>query len=432
MSYRTEAPIAASRRIRALINKKDFAMITFGNHASAKLIGVAALLSLTGCLSQRQSFQPTASNSPAPAQAATTTMDHDGYAAEPSYARTNGHHQRYDFAQVSLFGDLPGVSSGESTQHAGPSLQQHTFAVEGACFDPVVSPDGKNMVFASTQHNLQPDIYLKPIGYNTMTQLTSDPAGDVQPTFSPDGQKVAFCSDRSGNWDIYATELATGKTQQLTDDPAPEMHPSYSADGRELAYCRYNMRSGQWEIWVMDLQAGQKRFVTPGLFPQFSPVDHRIVYQRAKQRGSRWFSIWEVEINGSGTTMPTEIAASPERALTTPRWSADGQFIVYCAVAPTEGQSDNAIQNAQVWVIRRDGTAKMPVTDPGTGSFSPVCCRDGRIFFCANRGGSENIWSVLPMITQDDSSVEANRPVALDGAQQTTGHNGHDEHLTGG
>ena len=39
-----------------------------------------------------------------------------------------------------------------------------------------------------------------------VTQLTKDPANDVMPAISPDGQWVAFASDRSGNWDIYLIE----------------------------------------------------------------------------------------------------------------------------------------------------------------------------------------------------------------------------------
>jgi len=338
--------------------------------------------------------------------------------------RTDG----YSFAQVSLFGDLPRTAEVKDAYQSGKSLQQHTFAVEGACFDPVVSPDGKMLAFASTQHNVRPDIYIKPTDAPTMTQLTNDPASDVQPAFSPDGGRVAFCSDRTGNWDIFVMDVSGSNLQQLTDDPAPEMHPSFSHDNKLLAYCRYNLRSGQWEVWVLDLSGpGQKRrFITTGLFPTFSPTDSTIVYQRARQRGSRWFGIWQIDLGGKTASMPTDIARSPDRALTAPRWSSDGSYIVYCAVKPrSKGEPGRVTGDAQIWIVGAAGTGKMPVTDPGVGCFSPAWSPDGRIFFCANRGGSENIWSVLPMIEKQrkagrEGSMEANKPATVQSAGEGT------------
>jgi len=389
-------------------------MVISSNIKSSVLLSGTAIavgLILAGCLENNQRLFQTHPPPQAQPAADKTTQDTPGryIRAQTTLQATNG----FDFTQVSLFGDLPGLPATPYKSNAGPSLQQHTFAVEGACFDPIVSSDGQMLAFASTQHNVKPDIYIKPAGLATMTQLTDDPASEVQAVFSSNGKRVAFCSDRSGNWDVYAVDTTGGNLRQLTDDPAPEMHPSFSADGTQVAYCRYNLRAGRWEVWVMNLSDGQRRFITPGLFPTFSPTASRIVYQRAKQRGSRWFTIWTIELRGRSTSMPTEVASSVNRALTTPRWSADGRHIVYTAVN-TQGiqAGTKAATDAQIWVVRADGTGKMPVTDPGIGCFTPSWSCDNRIFFCAKRGGCENIWSVLPMIGMQ-GSPEANTPTEV-------------------
>src|SRR5699024_6629091 len=106
-----------------------------------------------------------------------------------------------------------------------------------------------------------------------------------------------FASDRAGNWDIYIMDARGGQPVQITDDLAHDIHPSFSPDGRRLVYCSYGASSGQWEMVIVDVEnPTTRRVIGLGLFPTWSPVDDRIVFQRARQRGTRWFSIWTVEL----------------------------------------------------------------------------------------------------------------------------------------
>ena len=328
-----------------------------------------------------------------------------------AYNRANG----YDFAQVSLFGDLPGMDTTIQPSQPMRSLQQHTFASDGACFDPSVSPDGTWLSFASTQHSIHPDIYIKRVGASSITQITSNPASDVQPVFDANSRKIAFCSDRTGSWDIFMVGIDGRQLQQLSDDPAPEMHPSFSPDGTKVAYSRYNAKSRQWEIWLLYLDnPGHRKFLTTGLFPSFSPSENKIVYQRPKQRGTHWFSIWTISLTSDDQpSMPTEVASGTDRALIGPNWSPDGKKIVYCAVR--HGSQVQAKSDAQIWVIQASGQGKMPISDSGIGCYSPDWSKDGRIFFCSNRGNCENIWSVTPTMAKDQlaSELKANHPLQL-------------------
>jgi Tol biopolymer transport system component len=306
-----------------------------------------------------------------------------------------------EYRQVAMFGEVPNSTAASFDAQPSQSIQQHTFATEGACFDPKLSPDGKWMVFSSTQYTIKPDIYVKQVNSTSITQLTNHPSSDVQPTFDNTARRIAFCSDRTGNWDIFIVDGNGKNLQQLTDDPAAEMHPSFSSDGRKLAYSRYNMQSRQWEIWLMDLSnSGQRKYIAVGLFPNFSPTSNAIVYQRATQRGSQLFSAWVISLGRDDQpSMPTEVAAASDRAIIGPQWSADGQKIVYCSVRPN---SKGPAIDSQIWIVNADGQGRMPVTDQGVACFSPVWGADSRIYFCANRGQCENIWSVKPVTVGED------------------------------
>lgn len=302
--------------------------------------------------------------------------------------------------QITMFGELPQMIRTPFATRSAPSLRQHSFAQEGADFDPDVDAQGKRVVFASTRHSHTPDLYVKHVDGVAVMQLTADPASDVQPAFSTDGKRVAFASDRAGNWDIWTIGTDGQHLVQVTDSEAHEVCPSWSPDGKSLVFSSLAPRGGQWEMWVTEAgTTGTKRFIGYGLFPEWSPVGDTIVYQRARERGGRWFSIWTVELIAGEPRYPTEIAASSDRALILPSWSSDGSQIAYCAVtAATDGPAGvpGVADNADIWVVSADGRGRRPLTDGHSTNFSPDWSAEGRIYFTRRLAGQENLWSVLP------------------------------------
>ena len=285
----------------------------------------------------------------------------------------------------------------------GAALVQHTVVTEGADSDVAADPSGQWLVFASTRHSPRSKLYLQRADGSAVVQLTSDAADDAHPTFSPDGKSVAFASNRSGVWKLYLTDLSGTTTTQLTQGGSQDIHPSFSPDGKWLAYNSQNPMTGQWEIWLMSVETGQRRFITTGLQPVFSPQTSvaRLVFQKARQRGSRWYSIWTIDLVDGDGRNPTEVAVSADAALVSPAWSPDGQSIVFSAIKEPARVADPlspalAPASQNLWIIDADGTNRRQLTGDSSAAISPFWASNNRVYFVSDRAGHDSIWSVMP------------------------------------
>ncbi|XAL99054.1 DPP IV N-terminal domain-containing protein [Phycisphaeraceae bacterium D3-23] len=299
---------------------------------------------------------------------------------------------------VGVYGDLPGIGAGLSPMDTTGQVQRISFSEEGADFDVSLDATRESLVFSSTRHRETSDIYRQRIGGQAVTQLTDDPGNDVMPCVSPDGETIVFASDRGGNWDLYLMDARGGAAVQLTNDSTHDIHPSFSPDGKQLVYCSFGERSGQWQLVVIDVEnPATKRYIGHGLFPQWSPVGDTILFQRARERGTRWFGVWSVELNENGEAgSPTEIAWSPEHACITPAWSPDGLAVVFCTVSDPDADTQAGPASSDVWLVGADGSGRTRLTPGRFANLQPTWSADNTVYFVSNRGRAdvENIWAI--------------------------------------
>jgi imidazolonepropionase-like amidohydrolase/Tol biopolymer transport system component len=120
---------------------------------------------------------------------------------------------------------------------------------EGTWMNVDVSPDGGRIVF-----DLLGDLYLMPIAGGTPTRLTSGPAFDMQPRFSPDGSRIVYCTDRDGLWNIWTIDTAGKDAKQVSRERRWFVNsPTWSPDGTYIFARRHFVKErslGAGEIWM--------------------------------------------------------------------------------------------------------------------------------------------------------------------------------------
>ncbi|MCA0978271.1 amidohydrolase family protein [Qipengyuania flava] len=126
---------------------------------------------------------------------------------------------------------------------------------EGTWMDVDVSPDGRTLAFS-----LLGDIYTMPISGGTPTRIAEGLAWEVQPRFSPDGNRIAFISDRAGGDNLWIMDAdGSNKLQVTKEDFRLINQPSWSPDGQYIVAKKHftTQRSlGTGEIWLYHVSGG--------------------------------------------------------------------------------------------------------------------------------------------------------------------------------
>jgi Tol biopolymer transport system component/imidazolonepropionase-like amidohydrolase len=137
----------------------------------------------------------------------------------------------------------------------GPTKTVRFSTDEGTWLDLDVAPDGRTLVFS-----MLGDIYRLPIGGGRATRVTSGPAWDVQPRFSPDGSEIAFTSDRDGGNNLWRMRADGRGAVQVSKERFRLLNnPAWTPDGQYLIGRKHftGQRSlGAGELWIYHRDGG--------------------------------------------------------------------------------------------------------------------------------------------------------------------------------
>jgi serine/threonine protein kinase len=262
---------------------------------------------------------------------------------------------------------------------------------QGTEFYPALSPDGKSFVYAADAAG-NFDIFVQRVGGKNPINLTKDSsADDTQPAFSPNGEQIAFRSEREPKG-IYVMGESGENLRRVADFG---FQPSWSPGGKEIVVGTFgpaapNVRQGLNNgLWIINIETGGKRKIIKkeATFPSWSPNGKRIAY---------WFypgslgrrDIATIPVEGGE---PVVITTDFGRSNWNPVWSPDGGFLYF--VSDKGG-------NINFWRVAINETtgealsAPEPVNTPSKYSRHLNFSRDGKRMIYAQTDSQSNIQGI--------------------------------------
>jgi Tol biopolymer transport system component/C-terminal processing protease CtpA/Prc len=218
--------------------------------------------------------------------------------------------------------------------------------------EPALCPTRPEIAFVSGG-----DIWVAPAKGGEAHLLVSHPADESRPLYSPDGNRLAFVSTRTGNGDIYILTFGTGELKRLTFDDGLDQLDAWSRDGR----------------WIY-----------------FSSGSHDV---------GRKNDIYRVSADG-GTPLPVSADRFVNEFQAAP--APDGATIAFAARGNGDQQwwrhGHSHLDESEIW-LRKDAPVSTyeRVVDLNGRNAWPMWMPDGRqLYFMSDRGGAQNLWT-LPL-----------------------------------
>jgi TolB protein len=267
--------------------------------------------------------------------------------------------------------------SGNGAPVGAPERVTAGLEVRGASF----SSDGARLAYSKGRWIANvwrvPILEDRPATWADAQQVTFEQAFIESVSVSPDGQRLLYSSDRTGNQDLWVMPIGGGMGVPLTAGPDPDWAPSWSPDGRQITF--YSYRTGDREIWTMPAAGGAATQITrsKGLDagPRWSPGGHEIAFRSERTGNSE---IWATTVDGSRSRQLTNDPAGDYLET----WSPDGRWLAF--VSTRTGRS-------QIWrVPSKGGEPELLTRGPG---WAPRWSRDGaHIFFPGSDERTGNLW----------------------------------------
>ena len=188
-----------------------------------------------------------------------------------------------------------------------------------------LSPSGDSLVYSSARGmNGNWDVYVSDANGSAELRLTHSAYNDLSPSWSHDGTRIVFISDRDGDYEIYSMDSSGSEKTKLTDNDYTEGYPHFNPSGKGIVFSS-NM-DGNYEIYTMDNDGTNVARWTNNEFRDDAPRWHRGGGKFAfhSDRDDH-YNIYSIDVSTGQTDQITE-ASEDERYAD---WSPDGDSIVF-------------------------------------------------------------------------------------------------------
>ena len=192
---------------------------------------------------------------------------------------------------------------------------------------PSWSPDGQSLAYVSFEDRL-PSVYVQVLRTGERRRVSAHAGVNQAPAWSPDGKKLALTlSTRDGNLDIYVMDLATQALTRITDDPGIDTEPQWSKDGQSLYFT--SDRAGGPQIYRVGSQGGDKprRLTFQGSYnarPRISPDESQLAFVTQEDGAYR---IASMDLRGRGDVQ----VLTKGHFDVSPSYAPNGAVIIYAS-----------------------------------------------------------------------------------------------------
>ncbi len=233
------------------------------------------------------------------------------------------------------------------------------------------------------------EIYLIDVQTSATYNLTRHPADDLSPSWSPDGSRISFTSDREPNrQDAYIMDANGADLRRVSTGQGIYRDSSWTADGKTLA-----LMHGFGQLFLVDASSGEERWVALGFAPQLSPDGSTLLFyaEGSSPVNSHIFAL------DMATRRVSDLTPDPTHNWDAV-WSPDSERIAF--VSSRGGKS-------RIYVMRRDGN-DLQALSSGPNDVSPAWSADGQQITYA----SEDSGAMRLFIMNADGSNQRALPAA--------------------
>ncbi|MGZ3279400.1 MAG: amidohydrolase family protein [Caulobacteraceae bacterium] len=261
---------------------------------------------------------------------------------------------------------------------------------------PTLSPDGTKITFAALE-----DIWLVPAGGGAPQNLTHDTASQEDPSWSPDGSKLVYTSDKGGGLpQLWIRDMATGQDRKLTSLPLQPLEAVWSQDGGRIAFIAADGMWGTAQLGVVDVASGAVTWLSPTLGQPGRPTwsaDGRHValslslpFSKSFREGTNQIAVYPSDHMAEPVwQIPVANLSIDTRGGAGPVWSPDGRKMA----AIYEGV-------LRVWPVSPDGA---PIGPPRSLTaeiaHSPSWAGDSRTLLFQSNDGLKTVDAETGQIT---------------------------------
>jgi Tol biopolymer transport system component len=254
----------------------------------------------------------------------------------------------------------------------------------------------------SSQRDGNWELYLMDSDGSNQKNISLHTAKDLPVVWSPDGRKIAFQSNRTGAGDIYVMNSDGSGLTRLTTSTYADQAPTWSPDSQKIAFT--SKRDGNFDVFVMNAdgtnQVNVTRSLSPEYDPMWSPTENKIAFRSYRDGLTKHYVM-----NADGTNQIRLTNARVDESYLD--WSPDGQKVAFASYFFTP----DYVEHYDVWVVNADGsggTNLLPITPyHGAGDFEPDWSPDGKTLAIGSTryNGSPYGFTELYTINPDGSNA---------------------------